>query len=207
MTTMFILIRHGETQWNAQGRMMGVSDIPLTTKGQQQAKAVGLLLKKYLIDVIYSSPLRRAVKTAQAIHIHHKHVPLHLHDALKERNFGSLEGKTYEEVNAVGAPMVFSTAWYYTEYQPPGGERLRDVLGRAQSFIRDIEKNSEGKHVVVVSHGTFQRALICALLGIQLHELSDMRFNNASISIVEYAPSGRGVFHITNYTNHIEHLL
>lgn len=207
MTTTFLLVRHGETAWNAQGRMMGVSDIPLTTKGKQQARAVGLLLKKYPIDVIYSSPLRRTVQTARAIHAFHKHVPFLLHDALKERNFGSLEGKTYEEVNKVGAPMVYSTAWYYLEYQPPGGERLRDVIGRAQSFIQNVSKDSEGKTVVVVSHGTFQRAFICALLGIQLHELFDVRFDNTSISIVEYHRSTKGTLHLVNYTTHTEHLL
>lgn len=186
---------------------MGVSDISLTAKGRSQAHAVALLLKKYPIDVIYSSPLRRTVQTARAIHAFHKHAPFLLHDALKERNFGSLEGKTYEEVNAIGAPMVYSTAWYYLEYQPPGGERLREVLDRAQVFIRDVDKDSEGKTVVVVSHGTFQRTLICALLGIQLHELFDVRFDNTSLTIVEYQKSYKGIVHLVNYTKHTEHLL
>ena len=95
--------------------------------------------------------------------------------------------------------MVYSTAWYYLDYQPPGGESLRDVFGRAEGFIGDVRKSFDGKHVVVVSHGTFQRALICALLDIELHELLDVRFDNTSLSIVEYHPSNKGFIHLINY--------
>ncbi len=207
MTTTFILIRHGETQWNAEGRMMGISDIPLTAKGERQAEAVGLLLKDYPIDVIYSSPLLRSQKTAEPILSYHKSTPFILHDALKERNFGALEGKTYEEVNAVGAPMVYATAWYYLAYKPPGGERLLDTIRRAQSVIDELVKAHEGKTVVIVSHGTFQRVLMCALLGVRLHELGDIRFDNASLSIVQYHRQQKGVLHVVNFVDHLKDLL
>src|SRR3989344_135459 len=196
------LIRHGETSWNAEGKAMGVSDIPLTPKGKRQAKAIGQLLKDYPIDVIYSSPLDRAHETAKAIHKHHQEIPLFLHDTLKERNYGVLEGKTYDDIDKVGAPMVYKTAWYYLNYHPLEGECLLDVLERANIFVDQINSAPNHKHIVIVSHGTFQRVLLCTLLGIKLYDLGDIHFDNASLSIIDYYPKFKGTLQIVNYTKH-----
>ena len=87
------------------------------------------------------------------------------------------------------------------------GERLLDVRERARSLIDDMGSTQYGNHIVVVSHGTFLRVLLAHLLNIKLHELTDIRLDNASVSIFQYDSDTGGAVHSMNYTKHLEELL
>ena len=199
--TFLFIVRHGETIWNVQRKMMGKTDIPLSHRGKVQARAIAKLLAGYPIDVIYSSPLTRTLQTAKAIRTN-KTTPLILHAALKERDFGVLEGKTYEEAHAYGTPMQYGESKYYPYFRPPDGERLLDVENRTKLCIQDLTHH-RGKNIVIVSHGSFLRVLFCHLLGLKLDEMGDVHFDNASLSIIEIEENQPGRLHALNITHHL----
>lgn len=181
---------------------MGKTDIALTRRGKQQARAIAGLLKQYPVDVIYASPLKRTLDTAKAICKGRIHVPLILLDALKERDFGLLEGKTYDEANAFATPMLYGESKNYPWFKPPEGERLVDVEVRAKQFSKELSKHS-GKNIVIVSHGSFLRVLFCQLMGLKLHQMGDVHFDNASLSIIEIEENQPGRLHALNITHHL----
>lgn len=195
----FLVVRHGQTQWNKENRMMGISDIPLTVEGVKQAEAVARYLKSYPIDYIISSPLLRAVQTAQAIQAHHSHIPITTMADVHERSFGVLEGLTYEEANARYPQIVLGTMWQYPRFRPPGGESLSDVAARAKRIIEHLADDAyRGRTVAIVSHGSFIRNFLSVILDIPLEEVNRYGFANASVSVVRYSPETGGEAHVLN---------
>ena len=147
--TTFLVIRHGQTKWNKESLMMGISDIPLTTEGMKQAQAVAKYLKAYPIDRIVTSPLIRAIQTAEAIHIYHPNIPLERVQGLHERSFGVLEGLTYDEANAFAPQMVMGSMWQYPNFRPPQGESLSDVAKRAQTVLKYLIRHYSGQTIAI----------------------------------------------------------
>ena len=124
-----ILVRHGETDWNAQRRYQGQSDVPLNDAGQRQAAALAQRLEGVDISAIYSSDLRRARQTATAIASLHP-LPVRDEPRLKEISFGRWEGLTYGEIQERWPEEM--AAWFADPIRvtPPGGERLAQVAER-----------------------------------------------------------------------------
>ena len=108
MTTRLVLVRHGETSWNSEGRFQGRADIPLSEVGQRQAVALAAALAREEMHAIYSSDLRRAWDTALAIAERHS-VPVCREPGLREMDFGSWEGLTYDQIRGIW-PNVLA-AW------------------------------------------------------------------------------------------------
>jgi broad specificity phosphatase PhoE len=197
-TTTFFIIRHGQTDWNKEGRMMGVTDIPLNKTGIHQATIVGEYLQTIPLEIIVTSPLQRAVQTAQIIQKHHRGTPLKKIHRLHERNFGILEGKTYEEANSMYPQIVLGKMWQYPDFQPPQGESLRHVSHRARQVIQHLLRHYEGKHIAVITHGSFIRNFIATFLNIPLEHANEYGFINTSLSIMRYSPTHGAEAHIIN---------
>ncbi len=195
--TMIYIVRHGETDWNIGSRMQGHTDIPLNSKGKQQAKEIASHLKKINLDIIYASPLSRAYETAMIINSHHN-APIIKDNALRERQFGELEGKTYEEVNKFHPALIFSETWNYPDYHPPGGESVNDIKKRVSEFTKKILKKYTGKSILLVSHGVALRILVGAFLNTSPEQLEGLRMKNASLTIIEIS-RGEPTLHIINY--------
>lgn len=203
MTTTFILIRHGETKWNREGRLMGITDIPLTATGVKQAKMVAKHLKSYPFAVIFSSPLIRTLQTARQIHRFHKDIPFIVHVDLKERNFGIAEGLAYEKANALHPELVYSETWKYLHFRPENGESLYEVQQRARHFLSTTLPRYEGKQIAVVSHGTFLRILAYTILGIPLTHFMDLGLENTAFTLIQQSEKQDPVLHFVNYTHHL----
>lgn len=195
--TTFLIIRHGQTEWNRVGRLMGISDIPLTPLGKKQAQMTAQYLKNYPIDAIVTSPLKRAAETAEILSASHKNADFVTLQELRERSFGKLEGLFYEEVNSRYPQLTIGTWWQYPNFRPPDGESLEEVLVRADRAIHILLRTYAGKTVAVVSHGTFIRNFIAKLLDIPRAEINTYGFDNASISVVRVTSLG-GEAHILN---------
>jgi len=207
MTTTFILIRHGETKWNAERRMMGVTDIPLTATGKRQAAAVAMHLRSYPLNIIFSSPLKRTIQTSHAIQRFHPKIPLLIDTNLRERDFGNIEGLTYEEINRRHPELIYSDSWKYRHFRPKGGESLADLESRADTFLSSVLELYNGKILAVISHGTFLRVLICRILTIPLVDYSHLRMDNTALTILEHSPDRGGFIHVANYTAHLPDLM
>jgi probable phosphoglycerate mutase len=153
-TTRLCLIRHGETAWNAEQRLQGHTDIPLNTKGEMQARQMAQALKdaKIAFDVLYTSDLKRATDTANAV-VQLFAVEAQVDSALRERHFGALQGLSIHE-----APLVRPDIWQAhisrdLEHELEGGESIQQLALRVQQILDQIQKKHAGKTILIVSHG------------------------------------------------------
>jgi probable phosphoglycerate mutase len=153
-TTKLCLIRHGETSWNTERRLQGHTDIPLNTKGVLQARQMAQALKniKLLFDVLYTSDLKRAADTANAI-VELFGVEAKVDIALRERHFGALQGLTIQE-----APLLQPVIWQAhiardLEHELEGGESITQFALRVQTTLDKIQEQHSGKTILLVSHG------------------------------------------------------
>lgn len=177
---------------------MGISDIPLNKEGKKQASQTALYLQDYPVDIIVTSPLKRAVQTARAIQSYHPDTELVCIDNLRERSFGILEGLSYEDANARYPQIIFRTMWHYPNFRPPQGESLSDVAARAKAVIDQLLRKYAGRTVIVVSHGSFIRNFLSALLILPLEEINAYTFTNASLSVVRHSPMHGWQAHVIN---------
>ncbi len=201
--TTLILVRHGETTWNAQKKLQGNTDVALTARGKKQAEATALHLLNYPIDVIYSSPLKRALVTAQKINTHHK-VALHTHSSLLERGFGKLEGISYEELWKNYPRFGWPVALEYPWYAPMNSERLIDVERRIGSFLKTVVKKHSGKTIVIVSHGVALRCCITKLLRTPRSFNLTYKMENASLTIIQVQEGREADLHLLGSVDHLE---
>lgn len=201
--TTLLLVRHGETTWNALKKLQGNTDVALTARGKQQAKAVAHYLRDYPIDVIYSSPLKRTLLTAQAINAHHK-VMLMSDAALLERGFGKLEGKSYEEIYTRYPRFGWPTALLYPWYSPLGSERLIDVEARVKNFLDKIFKKHTGKTVVIVSSGVTLRSTITQLLRAPRSFNFTYSMENTSLTLIQVRKGGETEIHLLASVAHLK---
>jgi alpha-ribazole phosphatase len=160
-----VLVRHGETDWNAGEVFRGRADIDLNETGVRQAELLGEYLSRDKIEFVYSSPLKRAVQTAEAIAAHHK-LKVNAVSNLIDIDFGEWQGMPLKEVKEK-YPEIYRD-WEDTPEQVkiPGGESLEEVRSRAMPFVEDaVMRCGEGR-IVLVTHRVVCKVLICALLGI-----------------------------------------
>lgn len=149
--TRLVLVRHGETDWNVEGRYQGQADPPLNERGKAQARQVAEALRPIGIDVIYSSPLRRAWQTAEII-AQTLGVPLFAEPRLMEIHQGDWQGRLRAEI-AAKYPELFqrwlTDPWHVT---PPGGESLQQVQARVYAAVDEILARHRGQTVALVTH-------------------------------------------------------
>lgn len=159
MVTVY-LTRHGQTEWNLEKRLQGRGNSPLTEFGINRAKELSNRMKDIKIDRIYSSPIERALKTAEIIK-GSKACELLLEDGLMEMSFGDFEGNIMEEV------MKANPGWDMhlimegnTEMRAPNGETLEEVRCRVKECMDKIILDNEGKEILIVAHGITLKALM-----------------------------------------------
>lgn len=156
------IIRHGETIWNAAGKMQGNADIELNESGRKLAGELGRKLEEVHFDRIYSSPLIRAYETACLIR-GHRNIPIIRDARLREICFGTLEGTHYSEWMREDNPYRF----FFSEparYTPPeGGEALEQVCARAKEFLQQVVEPAWAttERIMIVAHGALNKGLMC----------------------------------------------
>jgi len=185
-----ILIRHGETDWNQEGRVQGSgSNRELTKMGKQQAESIGLRLKQEKIKAIYSSPLQRALDTARAI-AHHHQVKVQIEPHLKEIDAGELEGIKIEKIGSYLNELIARERGNESISELYDGESLAEVQQRAWSTIQRLaDKHGDGV-IVVVSHYFIISSIICSVLGLPLTEMGRLKLDVGSISAILFGERG-----------------
>lgn len=180
-----ILARHGETDWNTGEIFRGRADIDLNETGLQQTELLAKYLSVEKIDFIYSSPLRRAIKTAEAIARFQK-VEVNTIENLIDFDYGEWQGLTSREVQDRYTELYRD--WLDTPEQVriPGGESLTGVRDRAMSFVEDaVTWCGEGK-IALISHRVVHKVLICALLGLENIHFWNIKLDTGAITRFEY---------------------
>ena len=171
------IVRHGKTDWNVKHILQGSNDIPLNKIGIKEAKKVATLPCLRNIDVCISSPLIRAKKTAEILT--GGKIKIIYDDLLKERGFGSLEGKKIKF-------DLIEKHWNYAlNYSSYGIETIRDCLKRASIFLDKIKDNYDNKNILIVTHGGFLKALHYNIIGYD-DKTDFLSFNPENTKIYEY---------------------
>ena len=201
MATTLLLIRHGQTDWNAIGRWQGHTDIPLNEVGQFQAQALANRLRDWPIHTVYSSDLQRAAATAQQIARTHN-IPLCLEPAWRERFAGRVEGLTRAEIQAqlpdVWAVMMQGNA------EAPEGESYAELRERVAAAYHQIIAQHPNQMVAIVSHGGTLHNLISYVLGFSPQQSIPFSLRgNTGLSIVQ-VDDHRAYVLLLNDTSHLE---
>jgi probable phosphoglycerate mutase len=178
-----LLVRHGETDWNTEGRIQGYRDIALSARGLRQAQVLARHLATHAIDAVYASDLTRAIQTAEPLARQRNH-QLHIDARLKERGFGLFEGSTNAEAEARW-PQEYAI-WRQRDpgHAVPGGESFRDARIRVMACIDDIVRRHAGQTVVMVTHGGVLDIIYRAAQGIPWETPRSHLLPNASINRV-----------------------
>lgn len=189
MATTIWLVRHGETQANADGIFQGHSDTHLNERGQAQARSVARALCDIHFDAIYASDLARAAHTAEAIAAG-RDVELMLVPALREMHYGVLQGVRYLDFQDVLAQHGIGDEWgpgrfSATGMAPPEGESIEDLRERLGGFIDRLDADhppEAADSVLLVAHGGTFRTLITVLLDLPLSARTAFAFSNCSVT-------------------------
>lgn len=181
-----LLVRHGETPWNREGRYQGRTDVPLSTDGEAQVRALSVRLAHIPIALAIASPLARARQTADAI-LAGRSLTLETDPALLEISHGEWEGKLSADVEAAHAEMLGTWRERPDRDVPagPGAETLGDVERRAWPVLERIATRLGNKDTaLVVAHDAVNRVLLCRILGLPLTRVWAFRQAPATLNVL-----------------------
>jgi alpha-ribazole phosphatase len=182
--TELILVRHGQTAWNAAEVFRGRSDVDLDETGLKQAELLADYLRERKIEAVYSSPLKRALKTARAIAAKHN-LKVITTEGLNDLKFGEWEGLSVAEVQEKYATLYKEWVEKPHLIEIPGGEGLDDVRQRVLAFVNDLVTRHKGT-VVLVSHRVVHKVLTLALLGVDNSHFWNIKLDTAAMSTFIY---------------------
>lgn len=198
--TRIYFIRHGETQYNVEERFVGTVDVPLNSRGMQQAEYARQALKGIEFDSIYSSPLKRAIQTAKIV-MQGRKLPILHAEGLREINCGDWEGKTKEQTEALWKEEIYN--WGHAPHllRIPNGETFQKASNRAFECFRKIVEKYTGKTILMSSHMIIIQLLLLRLAEIPIRQFWEMpMLDNASISAAT-VDSNKGKAEITMWGN------
>lgn len=188
--TRIIAIRHGETAWNVDARIQGHLDIPLNDIGLWQAERAGAALADERLDAIYSSDLQRALSTAQAVG-QTTGYPVQPDAGLRERCFGSFEGRTFKEVEAEQPEQALRWRKRDPDFVPDGGgESLAMLRSRIQHTVDRLASQHMGGQIALVAHGGVMDMLYRLATRQDLQAPRTWELHNAAINRLLWTPEG-----------------
>ena len=187
--TTIILVRHGETNWNALHRFQGISDVPLNETGRMQAGFAKKGLADIKLAAIYSSPLQRAMETAEIIR-GEREIPIYATDGLREMGVGEWEGLLVSEIDEKYPGWYDIWRTCPTKIQLKGGEPFTETQRRAWKTFQEIVRKHQGKTTLIVSHMMCISSILLTVAGIPLDEIWQRPIGNAALNIVEVDEAG-----------------
>jgi probable phosphoglycerate mutase len=203
-----LLVRHGETEWNRQGKFQGQIDIPLNDNGRNQAAKAAEFLKDVNIDFAVSSTMSRPKETAEIILKYHASLKLELFAGLREISHGLWEGKFESEIEQEFPGELESWRTIPAEVQMPEGENLEQVKERSVTDWNTIVENAQIQQLqlgLVVAHDATNKTLLCHILGLSNENFWNFRQGNGAVSVIDYPHGIQGypVLQAMNITGHL----
>ena len=183
----FYLVRHGQTEWNVEGRIQGSTDIELNPKGIKQAKQLSEIIRSlnYPFSKIYSSPQKRAVQTAEILS-RESGIDFKIQDGLEEINLGEWEGLSWSIVHEI-YPSEFEHWFKNRQYtKPPNGESYQEMVNRVLSALQKIKMETKDD-TVIVTHSAVIMCLQCYLTNTPFEEMTKFKTENGSITVIDAA--------------------
>lgn len=179
------VIRHGETDYNIHLRYAGSTDVPLNNKGIKQAEDIAKILAEIKFDVIVSSPLKRALKTAQIIKQFHNNTPLIIMNEFAERCVGVYEGLTREEAQSNYPDLWSRQCTSKLDDAPTNGETINQVDTRISIGIDKLKEQYADNTVLLVCHGFVSRAINRQIDNISFDKMHNFTLENCQIVTYE----------------------
>ena len=202
--TRFILMRHGQTQWNREERVRGRADLALDETGKRQAEAAALRLKEEHAVAVYCSPVRRAVQTAKIVG-EKLSLPVQPLEGLIDLDFGSFEGLSGEEATKQYPELYRLWLQRPEQVRFPGGEGLEDVRQRFMPAVEQLAAKHQDQAVILVSHKVVCQLLMCAMLGLDNSHFWQVRQDVNAINIFELRDNAPLIISV-NDTCHLKNL-
>ena len=198
--TELILARHGETAWNVEKVFRGRADVGLDEVGATQAELLGRYLDNWQLEAIYSSPLRRALDTANAVARHQK-AAVTIVKGLTDLDYGEWQSLSEQEVKRLYPALL--NEWHSCPHKVtiPGGESLEDVRSRAAGVVDNILAKHNG-NVLLVSHRVVIKVLVCHSLGLDNSHFWNIRQDVGGITVFD-CTDGRFILTRHNDTSHL----
>jgi len=189
-----ILLRHGQSQWNLENRFTGWVDVPLSPRGEEEARSAGEKRRGRKIDKLYTSVLKRAIDTAE-IALETARIgplPTERDAALNERMYGDLQGKNKAEAAREFGPDQVKLWRRSYDVRPPGGESLADTAARVLPYWerRILPDLRAGKNVLVAAHGNSLRALVMHLDSLTREQVLQLEIPTGDPLLYEIGPGG-----------------
>ena len=193
---LLVLVRHGQSIWNAEDRFTGWVDVPLSEKGIEEARQAGRLLREanYRFDVAYTSVLSRAEDTLKLMLEEMKvELPVIRDAALNERMYGDLQGLNKQKMREIYGEHIVQLWRRSYDIPPPGGEALKDTAARTIPFFErcimgDIQ---QGKNVLVAAHGNSNRSIVMVLDNLSKEEVLQLNLDTGVPYVYEITSDGK----------------
>jgi 2,3-bisphosphoglycerate-dependent phosphoglycerate mutase len=195
-----VLLRHGESQWNLENRFTGWVDIPLSPKGEEEARLAGEKLRSFKFDKAYTSVLKRAIHTLDIVLkiIGQEHIPVRRDKALNERHYGALQGKNKAEIGKLyGEEQLKKWRRSYdipppkekTDLNPDGiSESLKDTAARTLPYFEStiLPDVREGRNILVTAHGNSLRSIVMQLDGLSKEQVLELNIPTGAPLLYSY---------------------
>ncbi|MDK2584558.1 histidine phosphatase family protein [Romboutsia sedimentorum] len=197
------ITRHGQTEWNVEGRMQGAKNSNLTQQGKKEALNLGNSLKDTKIDYIYTSPLTRAYDTALLIKSD-REIDVEVYENLKEMNFGIWEGMHSDDVVRDYEEEHYK---FWNEphlYTPIGGETFESLINRVKIALSDIINQNKGENILLVTHTVVIKAIYAIVKDYEIKDFWNPPYiKNTCVTILE-CNEGSYKFILEADTSHVE---
>lgn len=204
-----ILVRHGQSEWNAKGLWTGWNDIDLNEQGRVEAQNAAEKLEDIKIDKAYTSDLKRAQQTLQEItkKLKMHKLPTVIAPELKERNYGDLAGKNKWKVKEEHGEEQFMKWRRSWDYPIPNGESLKDVHARVIPYYEKhiLPELKKGKDIIIAAHGNSLRALVKELDRIPDSEIASLEIGTGEVYVYQINEKGKVVFKEIRAVNEEKH--
>ena len=179
-----ILLRHGQSQWNLENKFTGWVDIDLTAKGEIEATHAGDILQKYPIDIVFTSVLMRAIRTAEIAlkQAGIESIPIYRSEKLNERHYGDLQGLNKDDIGKEYGSDQLKVWRRSYDIAPPNGESLKMTQERVLPYFHEsiIPELQKGKNVLITAHGNSLRALIAELDKMSKEDILELNIPTAT---------------------------
>jgi len=202
-----ILIRHGETNWNKEGRFQGQIDIPLNEKGKEQASKASNYLEEIKFTKAFSSSMKRPYETAKII-LKNNNIQIKKIDSLVEISHGLWEGKLEEEIKQTWPEMLKNWHERPESVTMPEGESIQQVSERAIAAWNLICNSQQENDIsLLVAHDAVNKTLICHILGLSYSDIWMIKQGNGGITVIDIFKNKNYVLSSVNITNHLGQIL
>ncbi|MBT3182460.1 MAG: histidine phosphatase family protein [Deltaproteobacteria bacterium] len=183
-----LLIRHGQTDWNAQHLVMGRKPIPLNEIGLKQAEGLSQYLKNTDLRAIISSPVKRAHQTAEIVGRCHDGIAIQTDDGLAEIDYGDWIGRSFDDIESENGELWREYHEDPTNVALPGGERMADVSMRVAKMLKDIRLRYEDGRVALVSHADVIKVALLNLMDLDIKRITNFSVDNCALILVRFHP-------------------